>query len=138
VSNRRGTRGGYTIPSSRRRSTLARSGRNSTLPHGWIARGHVATPVAPDHVNVRVSEDVDGSGDLSCLESLRLEGEDVNGVCSGLCKGEEDISVQGAEDSCGARLVGFGKSTDDLESVVSGEDVWFDVSDVAVVDEPLR
>jgi hypothetical protein len=127
-------RRGHTIPDLRRR-TLTRSRRNRTLPHGWIARGAVATAPPPDHSNVRVSEDVNGSGDMSCLESSGLEGEDV---CWGLGKSEEDVSVQGAGGSCAASLVGLDKSTDDLESVVSGEDVWFDVSDVAVVDEPLR
>jgi hypothetical protein len=138
VSSRSGTRRGHTIPGSRRRSTVTRARRNRTLPHGWTARGPVTPAVAPTDTNICVAEDVDGSDDMSCLESLGVEGEDVNGVCSGLCKGEGDISVQGAGGSCAASLVGLGKITDDLESVVSGEDVWFDVSDVAVVDEPLR
>jgi hypothetical protein len=130
VSSRSGTRRGHTIPGLRRRSTVTRARRNRTLPHGWTARVPVATTVTPTDTNIRVSEDVNGPDGMLCLESLRLEGD------LRLEERQKDVIGQEAGDSCDVSSVGSENITDDVAS--GGEDIWFDVSDIAVVDEPLR
>jgi hypothetical protein len=95
---------------------------------------------ASTDATIHVSQSVDESDYMPLLGSSVLSDGDRCNVVDDMDSGpyviKEDASGEVSKNSCGSVARSEG-SMQEVDSVASSDDVWFDVLDVAVVDEPL-